>query len=105
MRKRTEKKNARTHGLTQEHFKKKEREGIWGGEGREGEQRKRINNAVVYHQLNDAHPVSKQQQTPTLVNPHRFIVEHDAIWYRISLWPVRVRTPGCVSLASSLAGQ
>ena len=55
-----------------------------------------MHNAIVHHPLTDAKAVHEQWQSPPANSPS-FIVQHDATWYEISLWPLWISCPGCVS--------
>lgn len=53
-----------------------------------------IHSAIAYHLLTKELPA---QPWPT---PPSFIIQHDSMQYGISLWPVRVNCPNCVSSQS-----
>lgn len=46
-----------------------------------------MHNTIVHHLLTDAQTVPRQQSLP-LANSPSFIAQHDAMWYRTTLWPV-----------------
>ena len=55
-----------------------------------------MHKAIAHHPLTDAQPVPEQWAATPWLTPTSFIVQHDIIWYGISLWPVGVSCPGCV---------
>ena len=55
-----------------------------------------MHNAIAHHPLTNAQPVPEPQAATPWPTPPSFIVQHDVIWYGISLWPVWVSCLCCV---------
>lgn len=67
------------------------------GEGKQNTHtHKVIHDIIALHQLTNAQTDPEKGQPPSQPTPPSFIVQHDAVQYRISLWQVWFTCPGSV---------